>query len=56
MKMDHEEDLEEMQALVKQVCAALKVHVRIEEEIFYPAVRKTLKDKDLIEEAEVEHE
>ena len=54
-KMDHE-DLEAVQALVKQVCAALKVHVRIEEEVFYPAVRKALKDKDLIEEAEVEHE
>ena len=54
-KMDHE-DLEAVQGLVKQVCAALKVHARIEEEIFYPAVRRGLKDKDLIEEAAVEHE
>jgi hemerythrin-like domain-containing protein len=55
-KLDPEEDREEVQALVEQVCAALKAHVRLEEEIFYPAVRKALKDKDLIEEAEVEHE
>lgn len=54
-KMD-QEDLEAVQGLVKQVCAALKVHVRIEEEIFYPALRRGLKDKDLLEEAEVEHE
>jgi hemerythrin-like domain-containing protein len=42
--------------LVKQVCAALKVHVRIEEEIFYPAVRKAIKDKGLMNEAEIEHD
>jgi len=53
-KMDHE-DLPAVQALVKQVCAALKVHVRIEEEIFYPAVRRAIKDKDLMNEAEIEH-
>jgi hemerythrin-like domain-containing protein len=35
---------------------ALKVHARIEEEIFYPAVRKAIKDKDLMEEAQVEHD
>ena len=55
-KLDPEEDLEEVQALVKQVCAALKVHLRIEEEILYPAARRALKDKDLLEEAQVEHD
>jgi len=54
-KMDRE-DLPAVQALVKQVCAALKVHVRIEEEVFYPAVRKAIKDEDLMHEAEIEHE
>lgn len=49
-------DEEDQPALVKQVCAALKAHTRIEEEIFYPAVRKAMKDKDLLEEAEVEHD
>ena len=49
-------DEEDQPALVKQVCAALKVHTRIEEEIFYPAVRKAIKDEDLKNEAEIEHD
>jgi len=49
-------DEEDQPALVKQVCAALKVHTKIEEEIFYPAVRKAIKDPDLMNEAEVEHD
>lgn len=55
-KLDPGEDMEEVRALVKQVCDALAVHVRIEEEIFYPAARRALKDKDLMEEAQVEHD
>jgi hemerythrin-like domain-containing protein len=55
-KLDPEEDVEEVQALVKQVCAALKVHLRIEEQILYPAARRALKDADLLDEAEVEHD
>ncbi len=54
-KMDHE-DHEAMQALVSQVCSALKVHTRVEEELFYPAVRKKIEDEDLMNEAEVEHD
>jgi len=42
-------------ALVKQVCDALKVHAEIEEEIFYPAVRKAIDDGALMDEALVEH-
>ncbi len=49
-------DEEDQPMLVRNVCQALKVHARIEEEIFYPAVRKAIKDKDLMEEAEVEHD
>ena len=49
------EDLEEAQALVENVCAALKVHSAIEEKILYCAARRALKDKDLLEEAEIEH-
>ena len=41
--------------LVEQVCAELTVHAQIEEEIFYPAVKQALKDKELIPEATVEH-
>lgn len=43
------------QALVDEICTALRVHARIEEEIFYPAVKAALKDKLLVPEATVEH-
>jgi hemerythrin superfamily protein len=39
-----------------QICRMLTVHATIEEEIFYPAAREALKDEDLAEEAEVEHQ
>lgn len=42
-------------ALVAQICAALTMHVQIEEEIFYPAVQAALHDKLLVPEAKVEH-
>ncbi len=42
-------------ALVAEICAALSVHVQIEEEIFYPAIQAALKDKLLVPEALVEH-
>ena len=41
--------------LAQEICAELKVHAQIEEEIFYPAARKALKEQDLIDEATVEH-
>ena len=54
-KLDPQHDRDEAQALVKKVCAALKVHTAIEEKIVYPAARRALKDQDLLEEAAVEH-
>jgi hemerythrin superfamily protein len=43
-------------ALAKQICLALTVHARIEEEIFYPAAREEVRNgEDLLDEAEVEH-
>jgi hemerythrin superfamily protein len=41
--------------LVAEICSELTVHTRIEEEIFYPAFRAALKDKELVPEATVEH-
>jgi hemerythrin-like domain-containing protein len=41
--------------IVRQTCADLTVHTTIEEEIFYPAARKAIKDADLMDEATVEH-
>ncbi|SEB26403.1 hemerythrin domain-containing protein [Variovorax sp. YR216] len=41
--------------LANEICAELSVHARIEEEIFYPALREALRETDLVDEAEVEH-
>jgi len=41
--------------LVSRICTELTVHARVEEEIFYPAVKLALKDDELIPEATVEH-
>lgn len=41
--------------LVSQICTELSIHAQVEEEIFYPAVKKALKDKEMIPEAIVEH-
>ena len=71
LKKDHEavEDLfdqfedakegendEEMATLVASVCSALTVHAQIEEELFYPAIRKLPEAADMIDEAAVEHQ
>lgn len=42
-------------ALVSKICTELGVHTKIEEEIFYPAVKAALKDKEMVPEATVEH-
>lgn len=42
-------------ALVAHICEELSVHAQVEEEIFYPAVKQALKDKELVPEATVEH-
>lgn len=43
--------------LARRICAELKVHTQIEEEIFYPATRAALpKEDDLLDEAQVEHD
>ncbi|MDN3919975.1 hemerythrin domain-containing protein [Roseateles violae] len=41
--------------LVETICHELKVHTAIEEEVFYPAFKAALKDKELVPEARVEH-
>ena len=45
----------EKAAIVQQTCADLTVHTKVEEEIFYPAVRKAIKDGAVMDEATVEH-
>jgi hypothetical protein len=48
-------DAAEKAALTRQVGLLLKVHARLEEEIFYPAARRRIEDKELVDEALVEH-
>lgn len=43
------------QELAARICSELTVHARLEEEIFYPALRRADVDADLLAEAEVEH-
>ena len=42
-------------SLVSEICTELTIHAQVEEEIFYPAVKQALKDKELVPEASVEH-
>ena len=42
-------------SIVAKICTELGVHSQVEEEIFYPAVKQALKDKELVPEATVEH-
>lgn len=76
LKADHDEALElydkffdaespaEKQELATKLCIALSVHMRIEEDIFYPAVKQAVdgseeadrEDKMIIPEAKLEHE
>lgn len=46
---------EKKRMLADQICQELTVHTQIEEEIFYPAIRKAIKDELMMAEAEVEH-
>lgn len=42
--------------LAHRICQELTVHAQIEEEIFYPAVRAAVKDTEVLDIAEVEHQ
>ena len=46
---------EKKRQLADKICQELTVHAQIEEEIFYPAIRKAIKDELMMNEAEVEH-
>ena len=53
--IDNKGSKSEKQEVANSICQELTVHATIEEELFYPRVRKALKEKDLVDEAEVEH-
>lgn len=51
----HGSTREKKRLLAEKICLELTVHAQIEEEIFYPAIRKAIKDELMMNEAEVEH-
>jgi iron-sulfur cluster repair protein YtfE (RIC family) len=46
----------ERQGIADKICREISVHARIEEEIFYPALRKTIDAPQLLDQAEAEHQ
>ena len=52
---EREDAAEEKSALVQQICMELTIHTKVEEEIFYPVVRESIDEEDLMDEADVEH-
>ena len=53
--MADDADDEDRLLLALEICTALTVHATAEEEIFYPAARAAIQDKDLLDDAEAEH-
>ena len=56
-KVEKTEDARERKQLMEEITRALEMHTRIEEEIFYPAVRglETKKAEEMVAEAFEEH-
>jgi hypothetical protein len=46
---------DEKYEIARQVCAALLIHMQIEEALFYPAVRVVINKKELVDESIIEH-
>jgi hypothetical protein len=42
-------------ALAEEICMELTIHAKLEEELFYPAMRDALNDEDVLDEAEDQH-
>lgn len=41
--------------IAQTICAELTLHAKLEEDVFYPAVRQATDDDDMMNEAEIEH-
>ena len=52
---EHTRSPAKKKTLVASICMELGIHAKAEEEIFYPAVKAALKDKEMVPEAIVEH-
>lgn len=48
-------DALQRRALAEEICMELTIHAKLEEELFYPAVRDALNDEEVLDEAEDAH-
>jgi hemerythrin superfamily protein len=55
-KFEQTKKPETKKRIADQVIQELEIHTKVEEEIFYPAVRKHLGEEDMLEEAKQEHQ
>jgi hemerythrin superfamily protein len=53
--VNHRAPALQRRALAEEICMELTIHARLEEELFYPAVREVLQDDDIVDEAEEQH-
>jgi hemerythrin superfamily protein len=54
-RLNDEGRVKDKAPVVREICQQLTVHTQLEEELFYPAVRKAIHDEDQMDEALVEH-
>ncbi len=54
-KFENAEEDQEKTELVDQICLALAVHAKLEEELFYQTAEESIEEPDLVDEAYVEH-
>lgn len=52
----NDEDMAAKETIVREACDLLEIHTQLEEEIFYPAIRKALGETQLMDEAKIEHD
>jgi hemerythrin superfamily protein len=55
-EFEEEADGDRKDGLVQEICRELIIHTKLEEEIFYPACREGLSEKEMLDEAQVEHD
>jgi hypothetical protein len=54
-QFEHSEDSETKKRIAESALVELQVHAALEEELFYPAVREEIDEKEKVDEAEEEH-
>ncbi|MGZ3237936.1 MAG: hemerythrin domain-containing protein [Burkholderiaceae bacterium] len=51
----HKNNEDKKKELVQEICVALTIHTKAEEELFYPVAREAISDREMLDEAYVEH-